>query len=145
MDKPFYEFTILEDAFRFEFMSVGKRKIQKVVIFQKTSLPNYYNLVLTDLLPDKTIDVLNESNNGDLEKIMATIIQTVFAFLAYHPEYYVMFAGSTPARTRLYNIILSKEIEKIKDFEILGLKNSNLIPFVRNEIHEGFVIYKKKL
>jgi hypothetical protein len=144
MDKPFYEFTILEDAFRFEFTSLGKRKIEKVVIFQHTNLENYYNLVLGDLLIDGTLDAFTESKNGDMEKILATVIQTIFAFLAHFPNAKVAFSGSTASRTRLYNIILSKEFAKIENLEILGLKNMELLPFEMNQIYEAFVIFRKK-
>ncbi len=145
MDKPFYEFIILDEAYRFEFVSSGKRDIEKVIIFESTNLPGYFNLVLSDLLPNGTINVLNESKNGDMEKIMATVIQTVLAFLSFHPDNKVFFSGSTLSRTRLYNIIISKELKNIKDIEILGLKNDELLPFEWNENYEGFVIYKKKL
>lgn len=144
MDKPFYEFTILDEANRYEFTSIGHKSIDKVIIFQKTDLPNFYNLVLADIVGDGTYDDLIESNNGDMEKIMATVIQAIFAFLAFYPNANVLFSGSTPSRTRLYNIILTKEFEKLNDFTVNGLKDGKLISFVRNEKYDGFVIYKKK-
>jgi hypothetical protein len=144
MDKPFYEFTILDDAFRFEFTSIGKNKIEKVVIFQKTNLKSYYNLVLSDLLPDGTIYVFAVSNNGDLEKIIATVGQTIIAFLAYNPDAYVAFSGSTPARTRMYNIILTKEFSNLGKYNLVGLRNLELVPFETNQIYEAFVISIKK-
>lgn len=144
MDKPFYEFTILEEAFRYEFTSVGNKVIEKVIIFEKTDLPNYFNLVLADILEDGTIDDIVESRNGDMEKILATTIHTIFAFIAHYPEAKIFFSGSSPSRTRLYNIILTKEFRNFKNFQILGLKNKVLLPFERNEIYEAFVIFKKK-
>jgi hypothetical protein len=145
MDKPFYEFTILEDAFRFEFSSSGRKNIEKAIIIQNTDVPNFYSLMLTDIQSDGSIDVLSESNNGDMEKIMATVIQSILVFLAYHSNANIAFAGSTPSRTRLYNIILSKEFEKFGNFNIFGLKGNDFVPFVRNHLYEGFVISKKKM
>ena len=144
MDKPFYEFTIFDEAYRYEFTSIGHKTIEKVIIFENTDLPDYYNLVLADILEDGTIDDLVKSNNGDMEKILATTIQTIFAFLGHYPLAKVFFSGSSPSRTRLYNIILTKEIKNIINYQILGLKDKNLSPFQRNEIYEGFVIFKKK-
>jgi hypothetical protein len=145
MDKPFYEFTILDDAFRFEFKSIGRKNIEKAIIIQNTDVPNYYSLLLTDIQIDDSIDVLIESKNGDMEKIMATVIQTILVFLAYHPNAYIAFIGSTASRTRLYNIILSKELENFKTINIYGLYENKFVPFVRNQLFEGFVISNKKM
>lgn len=145
MDKPFYEFTILEDAYRYEFLSVGLKIIPKVIIYQTTDLPDFYSLILADVLHDGSLDVYSESKNGDMEKVLSTVIQTILAFLAHNPEAKVAFSGSTPHRTRLYGIILSKEIEKIhKSLTVLGLSDEGLVPFERNQKYEGFVILKKK-
>jgi hypothetical protein len=36
MDKPFYEFQVFDDAFRFEFKSISSEKvIQKAIFFKK--------------------------------------------------------------------------------------------------------------
>ncbi len=86
MDKPFYEFEIIGDAFRFHFNSVGTKIISKIIIYQVTDMPNYYNLVLADVQPDGSFDIYVKSNNGDMEKILATVIQTLMVFLAYHPK-----------------------------------------------------------
>ena len=42
MNEPFYEFIVLDDAMRFEFESLGKRKLKKVILFSKTTVPNLY-------------------------------------------------------------------------------------------------------
>ena len=113
MDSPFYNFDVLEDAYRFTFNSVGPNGvIPKIIIYSKTDLPDYYNLALGDVRPDGTLDVFSKSNNGDMEKILATVIQTLMVFLAYHSEANVFFAGSTPTRTRLYQIVRTAEAVK---------------------------------
>lgn len=145
MDKPFYEFQVFDDAFRFEFKSISSEKvIQKAILFQKTNMIDYYNLTLADILADGSTDVLSKSNNGDLEKILATVIQTILAFLAFYPTKKVVFTGSTPSRTRLYQIVLSKELDKVKEkLDILGITDDKLELFQRNQSYIGFVISKK--
>jgi hypothetical protein len=69
MDKPFYDFVILEDAFRYEFTSIGEKEILKVIVYQQTDLPDFFSLTLADVLPDGSLDVFVESKNGDMEKI----------------------------------------------------------------------------
>ena len=146
MDSPFYSFEVLEDAYRFTFNSVGQNGvIPKIIIYSKTDLPDYYNLALGDVRTDGTVDVFSKSNNGDMEKILATVIQTLMVFLAYHPEANVFFAGSTPTRTRLYQIVLNKEIDKVDStLKVLGLYEDYLEPFEPNKNYEGFVVSKKK-
>lgn len=145
MDKPFYEFIILEDAYRYEFTSIGEKEIRKVIVYQQTDLPDFFSLTLADVLPDGSLDVFVESKNGDMEKILATVIQTMLAFLFHNPEAKIAFSGSTAHRTRLYNIILTKEMEKVAPIlTILGLSEKGLVPFERNQKYDGFVICKRK-
>ena len=145
MDKPFYDFVILEDAFRYEFTSIGEKEILKVIVYQQTDLPDFFSLTLADVLPDGSLDVFVESKNGDMEKNLATVIQTILAFLSHNPNAKIAFSGSTTHRTRLYSIILTKEIEKVGQFlTILALSDKGLVPFERNEKYDGFVILKKK-
>lgn len=80
-----------------------------------------------------------------MEKILATVIQTILAFLFHNPEAKIAFSGSTAHRTRLYSIILTKEVEKVAHIlTILGLSEKGLVPFERNEKYDGFVIFKRK-
>ena len=146
MDKPFYEFIILEEAFKYEFVSVGHLNIKKVIIYQTTDLPDFYSLTLADILPNGELDVYIESRNGDMEKVLATVIQTIQTFLGHYPHAKIAFSGGTPKRTRLYSIILNKEIEKVQsNLKILGLNDEGLVPFERNQKYEGFVILKKTI
>jgi hypothetical protein len=136
---------VFDDAFRFEFKSISSEKvIQKAILFQETNLTNYYNLTLADILADGSIDVLSKSNNGDLDKILATVIQTILAFLVFYPIKKIVFTVSTPSRTRLYQIVLSKEFDKVKErLDIMGITDDKLEHFQRNQSYIGFVISKK--
>jgi hypothetical protein len=66
---------------RYEFISVGKRDVQKVVEFTRLAGPSGYNMCLGDLLPDGGIDDLANTNNGDLVKVFATAIAAALDFL----------------------------------------------------------------
>jgi hypothetical protein len=145
MNQPYYDFQIFEDAFRFEFESTSSEKtITKAILFQRTNLPNYYNLTLADILPDGSNDIFSKSNNGDLEKILSTVIQTILVFLAYHPPAKVVFTGSTPSRTRLYQIVLSKELDNVNEkLEVVGFTDEKIEPFQRNQSYLGFIISNK--
>jgi hypothetical protein len=144
MDKSFYDFRILDDAFRYEFVSVGLRTIPKVIIYQETDIADFYNLVLADILDNGTIETDIESKNGDLEKIIATVFRTTITFWGYYPDAKIAFTGSDSKRTRLYQIILTKELDKISHlFAIFGLNDEGLVLFEPNQRYNGFVVYKK--
>ena len=145
MNQPYYDFQIFEDAFRFEFETTSQEKtIPKAILFQRTNLPNYYNLTLADILSDGSNDIFSKSNNGDLEKILSTVIQTILVFLAYHPPAKVVFTGNTPSRTRLYQIVLSKELDNVrKKLEVLGFTDEKIESFQRNQSYLGFIISNK--
>jgi len=100
MNQPYYIFEIFEDAFIFEFESISLEKtITKAILFQKTNLPEYYNLTLADLQADGSNNIFSKSNNGALEKILSTVIQTILVFLDCYPFAKVVFTGSAPSRT----------------------------------------------
>ena len=93
-------------SFRYTFVSKGKTRIEKLVVFAPTPVKNIFNLGFGDLLDDGTIDDTANSNNGDLIKVLATVIQILKEFTREYPYAKVVFSGSTPARTALYRRIL---------------------------------------
>lgn len=145
MNHPFYEFTILDNTLRFEFESVGQQNIRKVIFYDKTDIPDFYNLSLGDTLSNGKVSFTNVSNNSDRDKIIATVIQTLFLFFDVHPDAYVLFSGNTPERTRLYQIIIARELTNSdKIFYFWGMdEDGKLQPFVKNKPYIGFIISLK--
>ena len=145
MDRPFYDFRILENAARFEFESVGKHTVRKVVLYLETSLSGVYNLVLADLLDNGELDVTTITNNNDRDTVLSTVTQTLFVFFKENPSAKVVFTGSTPARTRLYQIALMQELPRaIRYFEVQGFTNGRWELFQPNRSYDGFVISWRK-
>ncbi|WP_394992081.1 DUF6934 family protein [Emticicia sp.] len=146
MEQPFYEFQILDDAFRYEFFSTGKgQTIKKIIIYKKTDSTQFYNLILADIMPDGSLSVTNVSNNDDMEAILATVAQTMLIFFEKYKRAIILFSGSTAARTRLYQIAISREFDKVSDilniFGILGGEEAE--PFQKNKNYIGFAISQK--
>ncbi len=99
-----------------------KGLIHKLVRYQPTNLHRLYNLAFGDKdfetgdIDDKVI-----SNNGDSEKVLSTVVASVYAFTDKYPDAWIYATGSSKARTRLYRMGISKFLEDAKiDFEILG-------------------------
>jgi hypothetical protein len=93
-------------AERYIFTSIGKKRIEKVVDFVPLGISNLISMGFGDLLPDGSIDDTATSNNGDITKVLATVIQILKDFLADYPRIEVFFMGSTYERTKLYTRIL---------------------------------------
>jgi hypothetical protein len=112
----------VQDAHRYIFASIGKTRIIKAVDFTPTTIPNLYSLSFGDLQSDGTVDDISISNNGDILKVLSTVVQIAMDFLNYNPHFKLVFTGSTDERTRLYARILKMyESEFRKSFTISAL------------------------
>ncbi len=69
-------------------------------------LPVTLNLSFGDLLPDDSIDDSANTNNSDIIRVMATIIDIINDFTSESPAVKIVFTGSNQVRTSLYNRIL---------------------------------------
>lgn len=144
MNEPFYKFSFSEDNLSFSFKSEGKKEIQKLVVFQKLNYGNYYQLALVDVLDDGTYTDNIVSNNGDRNQVLATVFRIISYFLRLFPDAIILFTGSTPSRTRLYQIAISSELESVsKLFQIKGFDGKEFEDFLPNKNYEAFYISKK--
>lgn len=111
---------------RYIFTSKGKKgAIVKIVEFTPTSVKNILNLGFGDLLEDGNVDDTANSNNGDIIKVLATVISIIKDFTAENPDIKVVFAGSTARRTELYQRILKMYYPGFKkDFIITALRDN---------------------
>ena len=95
----------------------------------------------------EALDRLNDairSNNGDRGKILNTVASTIIDFIDRHPHAEVFAEGSTPARTRLYQMGISNNLEEIsKDFDIHGYIGGEWTPFRRGVNYEAFLVKRK--
>lgn len=146
MTHPFYQFTSSIEALRYEFTSVGQRVIRKVIIYQELPFPNAYNLSIGDIDEQDKIDFEVTSDNGDRDTILATIIQTLITFFEIYPQASVFITGSTPSRTRLYQVVIARELGEIqKRFDVLGVTETKTESFSQGKFYLAFVISLKQL
>ncbi|KQS24800.1 hypothetical protein ASG33_23910 [Dyadobacter sp. Leaf189] len=87
MKSESYLLTHDESCCYFEFLSEGKQKEdRKVVLYSLMDNCNKYNLCLGHVLPNGELCDLTVSNNGDMEKIISTVIKTISVFLNKDPS-----------------------------------------------------------
>ncbi len=146
MRLPKYHLKAESRFTRFEFISEGnKGVIRKLIEFQATSEPGVYNLAFGD--KDQTTGEINDlavSNNGDTEKVLATVIGALYVFFDNYPTAYVYATGSTKARTRLYRIGITKFYEEIKDdFYLYGEVGDDFSRFEIGKEYDGFLAQRK--
>jgi hypothetical protein len=109
-------------------------------------LKDVYNLAFGDKdQKTENIDDTVISNNKDSEKVLATVVATVFAFTDKYPDVWIYATGSTKSRTRLYRMGITKFIsEVVDDFELLGERNDEWENFEKNVEYEGFLVRRKR-
>lgn len=116
-----------KDSMIFEFVSEGpKGHITKRVLYQKNDSEFIFNLAFGDVnIETGDFDDYAITNNGDSNKVLATVAKSILIFIEKNPNAYIYAEGSSPARTRLYQMGISKNIDEIQEiFKIDGyLKN----------------------
>lgn len=130
----------------FEFVSEGPNGlIRKLILFQETNQPDIYNLAFGDKNADTgEIDDLVISNNGDTDKVLATVVAALYAFFDKHPDAFVYATGSTKARTRLYRMGITRFYgEMIQDFELYGQIGDEFYTFEVDKEYTGFLAQRK--
>lgn len=148
MNYPRYQYSAENELNIFEFDSVGnKGKVTKIVQYTEMSVKGYYNLGFGDLDPE-TKEINDEiiTNNGDGQKVLATVVSTLYSFTGKNSEAYIYATGSNDARTRLYRMGITNNLEELKkDFYVFGLRNDEEFePFIVGEDYLGFLVTRKK-
>jgi hypothetical protein len=143
-----YDYLVSEDFFRYEFCSEGpKGKIKKIILFTRVNLNGniYFNLAFGDIDREGINDFVT-SNNQDAEKVLATVAQAVISFTNKYPDALVYAEGSTPSRTRRYQMGINKFWRDIElDFNVFGLlKNGGFEPFRSGINYIAFACKRKK-
>lgn len=137
-----------DERYLYEFYSEGPAgRIKKVVLYELIE-KNLFNLGFGDWDEDlkKVID-LNRSNNGDRDKVLATVAATVLDFIEKIPDARIFVEGTTPARTRLYQIGIGNNLTEINEifevFEVFGYIENHWEFFCRGKNYEAFLIKRR--
>ena len=151
MEKPVYPIYFAPDEYWYEFDSISEDKIIRKVVFytlfdeMPDILPDTYQLVFGNLLPENKIDTVDKSNNKDMKVVLATVVQTLMYFLELNPQFSVIFTGSTQSRTRLYRATISKLLTSLDESYIIEGLTFDLEkkPFNPNEHYFAYLISKR--
>jgi hypothetical protein len=131
----------------YTFLSIGRQgSIIKIVYFEKIS-DDVYNLVLGDYNAtiSPPVDDAVVSDNGDLAKIMITVVHIAEDFLNQNPNFFVYLEGNTVTKKQLYQRIMRNNYQDfIVDYDIFGIDLQNdVVPFETTQEYNAFLIRKK--
>lgn len=120
-----YSYNRLQ-SLRYNFISRGRKNVEKVVEFTPLAVRNVFNIGFGDLKYDGTVDDKVITNNGDIIRVLSTIIHIIADFMNEYPFAKVVFAGSTPTRTKLYQRILNTYWSSFtKQYDITALEQNS--------------------
>jgi len=145
MKYPRYPVTASDDRRVYEFYSEGPQgRIRKIIAYTQIG-PSLFNLGFGDWNEEtQAPDDSNRSNNGDRDRVLATVAYTAIDFFSEFPDVQVFIEGSTYSRTRLYQMGISSNYLEINEkFEIKGFIEENWELFRSGRNYEGFLIRQK--
>lgn len=144
-----YQYRRTDSHLQYEFYSIGpKGRIKKLVqfdLFFRRGI-RMYNLGFGDW--DETAEAIDDTtitNNGDAEKVLATVAAIVIEFTGFFPETVVYAKGSNIARSRRYQMGINKFWDEIEEmFNVFGEIGEHWEPFRKNINYGAFAIAPKK-
>lgn len=144
-----YSFIQGSNSSTYEFFSEGPIGIyKKIVHFGKIRGKDefLYNLAFGDWIDDKeNFDDKVVTNNHDRDKVLATIAAIVIYFLEENPNAILFAKGSTPSRTRLYQMGINKYLNEISElFVIHGYRFGRWELFEKSKSYGSFLLRNKK-
>jgi len=134
-----------KDFNQFDFVSHGKKgPICKRVAFTMTEMDNVFNLAFGDVGDESEFDDLSVSDNGDRNKVLATVVDIVTTYTDRYPGRWILFQGSTESRTRLYRMAIGLNLEELSvKFQIYTFIEEKLVHFDKNMNVNAFLIKRK--
>jgi hypothetical protein len=122
-----YEVNVSPDGHVFWFVSTGPNgSITKVVTMQPMERVGRYNMAMADVINGE-LDYDNLTNNNDMDRIFGAIAVIVRRFTNRYPASQINIKGSNPARTRLYRMKISNNLERITaEFNVYGAIDNRL-------------------
>jgi hypothetical protein len=122
----------------------------KVVEFTPTSVKGMLNLGFGDMISDGTISDTSVSNNDDIVKVLATVVEIINDFTTEYPDVKIVFTGNTLTKTSLYRRILRMYyVSFSKNFIITALVRQGtgfaekIFDPVSNEKYAAFLVKRK--
>lgn len=131
----------------FEFTSEGpKGAVTKIIQFQQMDLPGFYNIAFGDRNPDGSFSDTVATGNGDAEKVLATVVASIYLFLELYPDAWIFATGNSTARTRLYQRGINKYYDEAREtLELMGQTAEEWEEYEKGKQYEAVAVCRKKV
>jgi hypothetical protein len=147
MDLERYAYRRRQAFMEYEFYSEGPHgRIRKIVQFQPFFINGFpcHNLSFGDW--NEKLGRFNDNtvtDNGDAQKVLATVAHIVIDFTTLYPEFIIHVKGRGEARARLYQMGVNKIWGEIRElFDVYGDTGEKWEPFQKNVRYNAFLIQR---
>lgn len=144
--KEYWPLEVSEENRVYTFLSCGPSgNIDMTIQFTPTEENGIFNLAFGILDRGGKMDDVIINNNGDRNKIIATVIAAINEFTYHYPGKLAYFSGHTKERNKLYKGALSIYLEQwLQGYTIWALKEDNSFElFKKNTSYFGYIIKEK--
>ena len=141
-----YSLETINTGLEFTFLSTGpKGPIKKYILFKPMeTVAGVFTMGFGDISPGGVLSDQVVSNNRDLNLVVGALLLSINLFFEHHPDKSLFIIGNTPSRTRLYRIIISRNLPAIRNkFRIYGLEGAEWQDFAQNRPYEAYLIQLK--
>lgn len=145
--KEYWPLEASEENRVYTFLSRGFRgDIKMMIQFTFIEKDEVFNLSFGKLNEDGTIDDTVANNNGDRDKIIATVVAAINEFTLRYPDKFIYFSGHTKGRNRLYRGVISIYLTQwLQNYTIWGMKEDDSFElFKKNKPYFGYIIKRKQ-
>jgi hypothetical protein len=133
--EPYMDLVALPDLSVFQFISEGPwGRITKQIHFTLLFKPGIYVLQLGDINKYGGFDRCAISNNGDMNRILATVILAIEVYTERYPDRSIRIWSLSAERSRLFRIAIGNNLR------LLSAKFT-----VQSMAREGFLFFKKDI
>ena len=146
MNLKHYDYNPSLQFDEYTFYSDGpKGRIKKLVLYSCISEdPLIFNIAFGDVDRYGEINDRINSNNNDRDVVLATVVRTINDFSNKYGNNLIFAIGSTPARTRLYQMGISRLLNELcQHFDLWGYSNDKWQGFERNINYDSFLVRRK--
>ena len=125
-----------------DFVSAGpQRRIVKRIRIYSTPKPEIFHVLLADVGRGGKSDDMAMNNNGDRDRILATVVYVIELYTLRYPERWIYFSGNTKLKNRLYRMFINKRLGMLaSNFYIYGDVNKEIKPFSPGVDADGFLV-----
>ena len=115
----------------------------KCVMFDQIISNGFFNLALVDLTPENEWSDKNRTAHKNGDMVLRTVAFIVQDFLNKNPLLTIYIESNTPAKRRLYNQVITNNLQKFSNnYIILGVVGNKTEQFKKNSLYDKFLIKK---